>query len=512
MKTSKKNNDLNLLFELSKKLDWHQDLDDILDPILETMTKHMNMQKGAITFINREKQEIILTKGFGFSPDQIQKGKYKLGEGITGLVAQKGEPLIIPKISEEPQFLNKTNSRKIKDDISFICVPIMYKNEVIGTLSADKLYDHVDSLETDINLLSIIAFMIGEAVSNYRLQQEQEHESVYQLKEENKRLVEQLKQKFHLSQIIGKSKAMQFVFDMIDKIRNSSTNVLLLGESGVGKELVANAIHYNSIRADKPFVKINCAALPTNLIESELFGYTEGAFTGATKSKKGKFEIANGGSIFLDEIGEMPLETQAKLLRVIQEKEINPIGDTNSIKVDVTIIAATNSNLEQMIAEKKFREDLYYRLNVFPILIPPLRKRKTDIMLLIDHFIEKYSIEYNKPIKRISTTAIDLLHLYHWPGNVRELQNCMQRAILLSEEGVIRSYHLPPTLQTPKETQTSVDKGLIKSLENLEKELIIEALKESRSNMSEAARILQVTDRLIGLRVKKYNIDLKSYF
>ena len=304
---------------------------------------------------------------------------------------------------------------------------------------------------------------------------------------------------------------MQEVFYLITQVAKSNANVLLLGESGTGKELVANAIHYNSHRAGKPIVKVNCAALPANLVEAELFGYEKGAFTGATRSKEGKFELANGGTVFLDEIGSLALDAQGKLLRVLQERELERLGGTKSIKVNIRLIAATNKDLAEAVENGTFREDLFYRLNVYPIYLPPLREREADILLLADYFLEKYSKEYGKDIKRISTPAIDALMQYHWPGNVRELENCMERAVLLCEEQVIHTYHLPPTLQTAKDTGTYQGQSLKDAVERFEMDILIDALKSCRGNIRRAAKQLQTTERIFGYKIKKYNINPKQY-
>jgi Nif-specific regulatory protein len=287
--------------------------------------------------------------------------------------------------------------------------------------------------------------------------------------------------------------------------------VLILGESGTGKELVANAIHYNSTRATKPFVKVNCAALPDNIIESELFGHERGAFTGAVNQRKGRFELAHGGTIFLDEIGDLSPHTQVKILRVLQEKEFERVGSTSPVKTDVRIIAATHRNLEDLVQKGTFRHDLFYRLNVFPVRIPPLRERREDILLLADYFVEKYSGIHNRTVLRISTPAIDMMMVYHWPGNVRELENCIERAVLMSDDGAIHGYHLPPTLQTAEESGTAHAGALEATLGNIERELITDALKSSRGNMAEAARALGLTERIMGLRVKKYRINPRRF-
>jgi Nif-specific regulatory protein len=256
---------------------------------------------------------------------------------------------------------------------------------------------------------------------------------------------------------------------------------------------------------------VNCAALPSNLIESELFGHEKGSFTGAINQKKGKFELANKGTIFLDEIGSIDLEVQVKLLRILQEREFERVGGHRTIKVDVRIIAATNKNLETAVEEEAFRGDLYYRLNVFPIYMPPLRERKTDILLLAEYFLEKYSKENDKEIKRLSTPTIDMLMGYHWPGNVRELENCIERAVLVCEEGVLHSYHLPPTIQTGKESNTLPVQSLEEAVANIERAMLIDSLKNSRGNISEAANLLETTVRKFSYKAKKYGIDYREY-
>src|SRR5436190_9580170 len=257
------------------------------------------------------------------------------------------------------------------------------------------------------------------------------------LVDENTHLRMELKERYGFSNIIGTSRAIREVYEQIAQVAPTNTTVLLRGDSGTGKELIAHAIHYNSPRAKKPFVKVSCAALPHDLIESELFGYEKGAFTGAHGLKKGRFEAAEGGTLFLDEIGELNLATQVKLLRVLQEREFERLGGTETIRSNIRLIAATNKDLEKAILAGEFREDLYYRLNVFSIFVPALRERKPDVLLLADHFLETFAREHGRPIKRISTPAIDMLASYHWPGNVRELQNTLERAVLMCDGEVI---------------------------------------------------------------------------
>lgn len=498
-----------LLFEISQSLDRSMDLRDVVGPVLESIAHNMGMMRGTLTLLNRDTGEIFIEAAHGLSESQMERGRYRAGEGVTGKVVKTGRPAVVPHISDEPLFLDRTGARKglRKEDVSFICVPIKLGNEVIGALSADRLFEEGVSFEEDVRLLSIIASMIAQAVRLRRSAQEERH----RLLEENLRLQSQLEERFRPSNIIGNSKVMQTVYDLIAQVSKSDTTVLIRGESGTGKELVAHAIHFNSLRAAKPFIKVNCGALPESVVESELFGHEKGAFTGAIATRKGRFELANGGTIFLDEIGDLSPTTQIKLLRVLQEREFERVGGTATIKTNVRVITATNRNLEQLIAEGRFRQDLYYRLDVFPIHIPPLRERKTDIPLLADFFVEKYSKANNKTVRRISTPAIDMLMTYHWPGNVRELENCLERAVLLTSDQVIHGHHLPPTLQTAEASGTVHAGTLDGTLEQVERDLLVDALKASRGNRAKAARALGISERIMGLRVQKFGIDARRF-
>jgi Nif-specific regulatory protein len=501
--------DVTLLYEISKALNEHLELRNSLYKVLDILSSSLDMVRGTVSILNPLRDEISIEVAHSLSKSARERVKYKLGEGITGRVIQTGKPVAIPKISEEPLFLNRTASRKSKmiEEISFLCIPIKKANQVIGALSVDKPYDKNYSLKEGVKLLSVVATMIAQHVVNLEIIQLEKEK----LRKENRRLRDELENKYRINNIIGNSNKMREVFQMISQVSKSNATVLIRGESGTGKELVANSIHYNSYRTEKPFVKVNCAAIPANLIESELFGHEKGAFTGAIKKKLGKFELANKGTIFLDEIGSIGLEVQTNLLRVLQEKEFDRVGGHQTIKTDVRIIAATNKNLEQAVDEESFRGDLYYRLNVFPIYMPPLRERKTDILLLADYFLEKYSKENNKEIKRFSTPAIDMIMAYHWPGNVRELENCIERSVLLCDGGVIHSYHLPPTLQTGEESDTLPDLSLEAAVSNLEREMIIDALKNSRGNITQAAQILKTTVRRFSYKAQKYGVDYKDY-
>jgi Nif-specific regulatory protein len=501
--------EITLLYEISNSLNVSLDLKKSLYEVLDILSRSMGMERGTVTILNPMRNEIHIEVAHGLSRAAMARGKYKLGEGITGRVIETGKALLVPKISEEPLFLNRTATRKAGHDkeLSFICVPVKKGNQVIGALSVDRPFEESYLLKDGQRLLSIIATMIAQHVINLETIQFEKD----QLREENQRLQLELSNKFRITNIIGNSNKMREVFQMISQVSKSNATVLIRGESGTGKELVANAIHYNSLRSKNPFVKVNCAALPSNLIESELFGHEKGAFTGAIRQKRGKFELANKGTVFLDEIGSIGMDVQVKLLRVLQEKEFERVGGYETIKADVRIVAATNKNLEQAVEEETFRGDLYYRLNVFPIYMPPLRERKTDILLLADYFLEKYARENHKDIRRFSTPAIDMLIQYHWPGNVRELENCIERAVLLCDEGVIHSYHLPPTLQTAEESDTLPGRSLEDAQANLEREMIVDALKATRGNMAKGAQILRTTERKFAYKAKKHGIDYRLY-
>ena len=360
---------------------------------------------------------------------------------------------------------------------------------------------------TDSQILLLTGSMIAQALRiEHGIRGERER-----LREENIHLKQELKEKYDFSHIVGKSNAMKLVYEQITQVAKSNATVLLRGESGTGKEMIANAIHYNSLRSRKPIVKINCAALPDTLIESELFGHEKGAFTGADRFKKGRFELAEGGTLFLDEIGDLPMQTQIKLLRALQEREFERIGGTQTIRANIRLITATNKNLEEAITQGEFREDLYYRLNVFSIFLPPLRERKSDILLLAEHFLEKYEVEHKKRIRRISTPAIDMLMSYHFPGNVRELENAIERAVLVCDSNVIHGHHLPPTLQTAEGSNTVTDLSLESAVSGFERDLIQDALKSNNGNIARTARVLDTTQRILGYKIKKYGIDTMRF-
>jgi len=502
-----KNNDKDRflhLYEITKALYSSMDIKSCLHEILRYLSEQMGMKRGFITILDRESGEIHIEVAYGLSDEEIKRGRYKIGEGVTGKVIEEGEAIVLENVAKTPLFLDKTGSRKRldKSKLSFIAVPVKDDYGILGTISVDMEYNPEIDLEKEKRFLTILSSLLAQKL---RIIDEINREN-RKLREENLRLRMELGERYRYRNIVGESKKMREVYYLISQIENSDVTVLLLGESGTGKELVANAIHYNSLRKDGPFIKLNCAALPYNLVEAELFGYERGAFTGAIRQKIGKFEQAHGGTLFLDEIGSLPLESQGKLLRVLQEKELERLGGNRTIKVDIRLIAATNKDLARCVAEGTFREDLFYRLNVYPIYLPPLRERGSDILLLANYFLEKFSRQYGKDIVRISTPAIDALMRYHWPGNIRELENTMERAVILCDDRVIRSYHLPPTLQMAEHTGTQQQRSLKEAVVQLEKELIVDALKSSRGNVRKASKMLQSTERILGYKIKKYGI------
>jgi Nif-specific regulatory protein len=500
--------EIRLVYEVSSLLAESASLESVLSPVLDKIAFHLDILRGFITIYNRKTGEIAIEEAWGLDSEEVSRGRYRPGEGITGEVIETGRPVVVPRVSEEPRFLDRTGSRRKADksDISFVCVPIGIQGETVGTIGIDLAYDRSADLDSFARVLGTIASTISLAV-RYRQAAQEEVEA---LKRENDRLHAELESRWKPESVIGNSKIMRLLYREMEQVSATNATVLILGESGVGKERIAHAIHYGSPRAGKPFVKLNCAAIPESLIESELFGHEKGAFTNATARRCGRFEMADCGTIFLDEIGEMPLAVQSKFLRVLQEREFERIGGTETIRVNIRVIAATNRNLPALIREGRFREDLWYRLNVFPLVVPPLRERKTDVMLLANHFIEKYTREHAKRIKNVSPQAVELLMGYDWPGNVRELENCVERAVILSVDETIHAYHLPPSLQRQPASVAGKGETLEETMAAIERGIIAEELERQGGNVARTAERLGVTERILGLRVAKYGLKGKG--
>ncbi len=497
-----------------ESLDPKSRLDETLGALLRNMAEEIGYTRAFLAIVDPVADNLRLS--ISYSPEKTAEAVYEPGVGVVGQVFETGRPIVVPRLSEHPAFLNKAFGRTPNElqALGFICVPIVAPGrdgddeehpEILGTLSVDIDSKPSELLESHLRFLEVVASLIATHVA--RLQEE----LVLQNQLLSQGMSSQVLDAPPPPNFVAASKSIRMVLRQARQVGPSRATVLLRGESGTGKELLAEAIHQASPRKDQPLIKLNCAALPSELVESELFGHQKGAFTGAIQTKKGLFEVAHGGTLFLDEIGELSLDAQAKVLRAIQEKEIQRVGSERPILVDVRLICATHRPLEELLEQSLFREDLFYRINVFPIFIPSLRERKEDILPLAEHFLQDFSKEYNTSVKRISTPAIDCLVLYHWPGNVRELRNCMERAVLVCEDEVIRTYHLPPTLQTAESSATDTHLSFGEAVAKFEQELLCDALKKSRGNMLQAARDLRVSYRILNYKVRKFHIDLKKF-
>lgn len=464
-------------------------LDEVLGPVLRVLAEELGLQRTTLAVLDPHAGELRIEAAHGLTPKEVQRGEWGLGEGVTGRVAESGTPLRIADITADERFSDKTGMAALGRPLAFVCVPVLDDDRVVATLSAfAPLQTPLDGVE---RVLALTAALLAPCVRLRASQPAPDAEAP--------------------GHILGRSKPMRAVYQLIAQVADSQTTVLLLGESGTGKELVAGAVHKGSSRGRGPFVKVNCAALPEGVIESELFGHERGAFTGAHARREGRFELAEGGTLFLDEIGDLSASTQVKLLRVLQEREYQRVGGNRTLRADVRVITATSRDLEEMVRQGSFRADLYYRLNVFPIRLPALRERSADVLLLADHFVEVFNKAHGKAVRRIATSAIDMMLAYHWPGNVRELENCVERAVLVARDDVILGHHLPPTLQTAEHSGTGPRGSLQAAVAALEEDLIRDALKSHRGNMAAAARQLGITERKMGTRVKKYGIEPRRY-
>jgi len=497
-----KNRELAAILEVSKVLTASFDLEKNLSSAMATLGNLLEMQRGCVFLLSPLSQELRIAAAHGLTKQNIEKGKYRIGEGIVGRVLEKRIPMVIPNIGKEPLFLNKTGSRPEKDGISFLSVPIEFKNEVLGVLSVDRIYSKKHgNVDDDLRVLTIVASLIAQFVRLW--------ESYEKIEKEKENLKRELKEKYSLDKIIGQSDRMQEVFAAVHRVAPTKATVILRGESGTGKELIARAIHYMSPRSKGPFIKFNCASIPEGLLESELFGHEKGAFTGAIFSRKGRFELANKGTIFLDEVGDLPLTLQPKILRVLQEREFEPVGSEKTIKVDVRIITATSRELEHYVSQGKFREDLYYRLNVIPVFLPPLRERSEDITALIEYFLAKFNTEHDRSV-HLDKNALQILMNYDWPGNVRELENIIERLVIMSTSDIIAPSDLPDSVSIRRLKVLNKSVSLISNIEEIEKTNIRDALEKTGRVQAKAAKLLGITPRQIGYKIKKYGLDEKS--
>jgi len=510
--------DLDVLNAVSLKIGSTLELDDVFNTIMAILADRLGMRRG--TLVLAEGSGMRIVAAHGLTSEEIERGRYAIGEGITGRVVDSGMPIVVADTRSDPLFLNRTGARSSESGpLSFICVPLKYGNTTIGTLSADKDYTNAETLNRDKRLLMIVGSFIAQAVKiNETIRRERA-----QLVQENIVLREELRSKYQFDNMVGTSPAIRKVFETVAMVARSRATVLIRGETGTGKDLVARAIHYNSPRRDKPCVRISCAALTESLLESELFGHVKGAFTGAFEDKKGRFELADGGTLFLDEVGDMSEALQVKLLRVLQERQFEPVGSGQTISVDVRVVAATNRNLEEDVANGTFREDLYYRLNVVPIYLPPLRERRDDIPLLIRHFIDKYARDNQKEITSLASDALDMLLRYAWPGNVRELESCIEMAVVMAPGNRLTADLLPPKLRlsASAQPQLTTEKAIEQAINSLswpgtglyaklvpavEKALIQRALTETDGVKLKAAHVLGMNRNTLHKKVLEFGL------
>ncbi|MCB9858495.1 MAG: sigma 54-interacting transcriptional regulator [Phycisphaerales bacterium] len=481
------------LVEATSAINASLNLDDVLQAIARTSAAVLRSEASSVLMLDKRRNKLVFRAAVGDRGPALIGEEFDADLGIAGRVAKSGEPVIVEDVEDSNDFFRGIDAKSSFQTRGLVAAPLIWKNEVIGVVEVLNKVSGGSYDQDDINLLQIFANLAAAGAHNAA-----QHENVVR---ENRGLRETLKVQ---ASIIGSSPALRQVMDMVNRVAGSNATVLLLGETGTGKEVTARQIHAASPRSNKAFIAINCAALPETLLESELFGHEKGAFTGAHAEKMGRFELADGGTLFLDEIGDISQSTQVKLLRVLQEKEFVRVGGTRTIATDVRIVAATNRDLQQAMEEGEFREDLYYRLNVFPIRLPPLRNRREDIPTLVDHFVNISATQLGCPRPSVSDEAMALLTGYRWPGNIRELQNIIERAVLLADGSEMTAPHLPREVVGEDIVQETAKNE--SSLWGYEKAMIIKALRENGWNQSKAARSLGISRDNLRYRVKKYDI------
>jgi Nif-specific regulatory protein len=506
------NETLALFYQVATNLSEIRQLNDLLSNILNSVTNSFGIEGVSIALHDPKQNEFYFIRTL----EEVRDGRHKskatmrFGDsmGIAGWVLRKGRPALVPDTGKDSRFFGGMDHENFKTR-SMICLPLKTRHGIIGVLYAlNKIKGSFN--QDDVQTLKIISGPIAIAIENALLYERLEsHARV--LEQENQHLKSEIFDSFGFNEVVGSSQSMRHIFRMIKKILNTRTTVLIQGETGTGKELIARVIHYNGFLKDKPFVAENCGALSEHLLESELFGHVKGAFTGAIADKKGLFEQADGGTIFLDEIGEMPQSMQVKLLRVLQDGQIRPVGGSHTTNVNVRLVACTNRNLEEDVAKGIFREDLYYRINVFPITMPPLRERKEDIPLLVTHFLQKIGRRFKSSQSSITPYALELLIQHDWPGNVRELQNEIERAIAMAGPNhPITALDLSDRVNPQMECDTNnrCSDTLHEVVEKIEKQMIIEALSKYKGNRSQAARTLGITRQGLINKINRYVIKI----
>jgi Nif-specific regulatory protein len=508
--------ELQVLSSISGIIDKALSLDQALTEVLKILSETLSMKRATITLEDRGTGNLVIWASHGLSPEEQSRGVYRLDEGVTGNIFRTARPYCVKDVRQDPLFLDRTRARKAETGaVSFIGVPIMLHGRPIGVLNVDRLFSQGVSFAEDVRVLTVVATLIAQFISL----NDQVEERVEGLKMENVWLKSRLSLGSGGPYIVGESQAMLDAQRKIEKVAATKATVLLLGESGTGKTLIARTIHDLSDRKSFPFIKVNCAAIPDTLIESELFGHERGAFTGATSAKPGRFEDAHKGTIFLDEIGELPLAVQSKLLRVLQEREFERLGSNLTRQVDVRIITATNKDLERLVEDDLFRADLYYRLKVFPIQVPPLRERPEDILKLLNHFLQKSGKEYNRSLS-FTPEALAMLKAHPWPGNAREMENLVERLVILAEADRIAAEHVRACMDEGQREAPAAFKPALaaassavpgerpKALRDMERDEVVAALGRNGWVQHQAARDLCITDRQMGYRVKKYQLEV----
>ncbi len=482
------------LVEASATISSSLDLSTTLQAIARAAADVLTAEASSVVLLDRARQKLVFRAAVGIYGSLLLGEEFDANLGIAGRVAQSGIGALVPDVRRHPDFFGGIDAKSSFITRGMLVVPLKVRNEVIGVVEVLNKRGPENFTERDMGILSVFANIAALAASNA-----QSHES---LKRENLGLREGATPE---EPIVGSSAALKEVLQLCDRVAATNATVLLLGETGTGKELSARRIHALSPRRAKPFIAINCAALPETLLESELFGHEAGAFTGATSQKLGRFELADKGTLFLDEIGDISASTQVKLLRVLQEREFVRVGGTKTISCDVRIIAATNRNLKKAMEAGEFREDLYYRLNVFPIQLPPLRDRREDIPLLVNHFVERHAKELGWPQPQVSADAMARLCAYRWPGNIREMRNVIERSVLLCDSAEVSADQLPREIagDLPEQIGDSVSS----QLEGYERAMIVKALEENEWNQVRAAKTLGISRDNLRYRLRKYQIE-----
>jgi len=472
--------ELEMLFHMASSLSTTLELSKILDIIIDSARGLLKAEASSLLLLDETTNELYFASATGDVSGRLKNLTVPLDKGIAGACVREGKVKIVNDTAQDKNFYPQIDKSTGFVTRSIIAAPLIISGKTIGVIEVLNKKEIQGWSEEDQELLILIAFQSANVIQNAKLH--------LQIREYKNLLSDELEARYA---IVSQSKEFKEILDLAEKVAQSNTSVLLLGENGTGKELIARHIHRLSPRKEQPFIAVSCAALPTTLLESELFGYEKGAFTGAAGMHKGRFELANRGTIFLDEIGDLPLETQIKLLRVLQEREFERLGGTKTVSVDVRIIAATNQNLEDKIKDRLFREDLFYRLNVFPIHIPPLRERKDDIRILAEHFLNNFSRQMNKPIKRISDEVFEKLLNYSWPGNVRELQNVVERAVVLTTGDTLEAESV--MLSSKKAEETIVYGESLKDvMEKFKMNFIRETIRRCGGNQRKASEILKI--------------------